>query len=166
MEGGPNPPSISENSIHSLWISPSLQNHREEKCGIKMLQCRCKIGVTPSGGQHGTDETWAEPSLAQATMCLQENYPVLAHEVTQTSSMNKSSTIAASDARTQMWMIQIVYYKFSHHLCTFTSFLFLAFPSAPTTFPSTFTCQQSILQILFNRSCRRLSRVVSCSFFC
>jgi len=55
------------------------------------------------------------------------------------------------------WMIQIIYYKFSHHLYTFTSFLFLAFPSAPTTFPSTFTCQQSILQTLFNRSCGRLS---------
>ena len=37
-------------------------------------------------------------------------------------------------------------YKFSHHLHTFTSFLSLAFPSTPTTFPSTFTCQQSILQ--------------------
>ena len=56
-----------------------------------------------------------------------------------------------------MWMIQIIYYKFSHHLYTFTSFLFLAFPSAPTTFPSTFTCQQSILQTLFNHSCVHLS---------
>ena len=45
-----------------------------------------------------------------------------------------------------MWMIQIVYYKFSYHLHTFTSFLFLAFPSTPTTFPYTFICQQSILQ--------------------
>jgi len=45
-----------------------------------------------------------------------------------------------------MWMIQIVYYKFSLHLYTFTSFPFLAFPSTPTTFPSTFTYQQSILQ--------------------
>ena len=59
-----------------------------------------------------------------------------------------TSALAASDAWTQMWTIQIVYYKFSHHLYVFTSFLFLAFPSAPTAFPSTFTCQQSILQTL------------------
>jgi len=57
-----------------------------------------------------------------------------------------------------MWTIQIVYYKFSHHLFTFTSFLFLAFPSAPSTFPSTFTCQQSILQTLLNRARRSLPR--------
>ena len=68
-----------------------------------------------------------------------------------------------SGAWTQLWTIQIVYYKFSHRLRivkTFTSFLFLAFPSAPTTFPSTFTCQQSILQMLFNRSCRHLSNQI------
>ena len=64
---------------------------------------------------------------------------------------------AASDARTQMWMIQILYYKFSHRIYTITSFLFLAFPSTPTTFPSTFTCQQSIPQILLNCACRHLS---------
>ena len=55
-------------------------------------------------------------------------------------------------------MIQIVYYKFSHHLNNFTSFLFLAFPS-------TFTCQQSILQTLFNRSCGRLSNQSRKLFF-
>ena len=67
---------------------------------------------------------------------------------------------AVSDARTQMWTIQIAYYKFSHHLYTFTSFLFLAFPSALTTFPSTFTCQQSIPQTLLNRTCRHLSNQI------
>ena len=73
--------------------------------------------------------------------------------------------IAASDARTQMWRIQTLYYKFSHHLYTLTGFLFLAFPSAPTTFPFTFTCQQSILQTLFNRSCGCLSNQSCEPFF-
>lgn len=61
----------------------------------------------------------------------------------------------ASDAQAQMWTI--LYYKFSHHLYTFTSFLLLAFPSAPTAFPSTFTCQQTILQTPFNCSWEHLS---------
>ena len=47
-------------------------------------------------------------------------------------------------------MIQIIYYKFSHHLYPLTSFLSRAFPSTPT-------CQQNILQTLFNRSCGCLS---------
>ena len=79
--------------------------------------------------------------------------------------MNKCKLCAASDARTQMWTIQIPYYKFSHHLCTLTGFLFLAFPSTSTTFPSTFTCQQSILQMLFNRSGGRLSNQSREPFF-
>ena len=62
-------------------------------------------------------------------------------------------------------MIHIVYYKFSHHLYTFTSFLFPAFSPTPTTFLSTFTCQQSILQTLFNCSCRRLSNQSHEPFF-
>uniref|UniRef100_A0A8V0YK12 ATP synthase subunit alpha n=3 Tax=Phasianidae TaxID=9005 RepID=A0A8V0YK12_CHICK len=40
-----------------------------------------------------------------------------------------------------------------------------AFPSAPTTFPSTFACQQSILQTLFNHSCGCLSNQSCEPFF-
>ena len=52
---------------------------------------------------------------------------------------------------------KIIYYRFSHHLYTFTSFLFLAFPSTFTAFPPAFTRQPSIPQALPKHACRRLS---------
>jgi len=64
--------------------------------------------------------------------------------------------ICGNETQTQMWTIQIIYCRFSHHLHTFTSFPFLAFPSALTTFPCTFTCQQSIPQTLHSCACRHL----------
>lgn len=54
-------------------------------------------------------------------------------------------------------MVQIIYYRFSHHLYMFTSFLFLAFPSTFTAFPPAFTRQPSIPQALPKHACRRLS---------
>lgn len=101
MEGGLPPFGTSETSM--LLVSLSPQDHWEEQCDIKMLQCHYKIRVRPDGGLYWADRMRAGPSLVQATVYLQKNHWVLAHKGTCSSTNHQSSHILSTYTMMGKW---------------------------------------------------------------